>query len=328
MPIPDILKPLLKQVEADKLHHALLFHGSDNIDKWLWAKWFSQFVLCEQKNVDQPCGTCRHCRYVNHTQTAETTHPDVYILGEDESVGVDDIRQITQFLALSPHYARRKIVLIRNAETLNVSSQNALLKMLEEPPSYGLFILVAEKLKRLLPTIVSRCIKYRFKSLSIEEGITRFQAILATTDKEPIDIETMRAIIFLADGNADKAALHWLDSPVWQHREALVERFVFAKAQNNVQLQQILNANALDVLYLIYSAMCDLIKFNLNSNTEHLYVLNVKQLQVLGKKIDYKNSLLYLTRLQQAIRDVHEIVGMNKLLMFQDLYVCAQRLIR
>lgn len=318
--VPVILEPLLKQAETNTLHHALLFCGVDSVDKWGWAKWFAQFVLCEVRYQRQPCGQCRHCRYFN----AEDVHPDILILENDASdtVKIDDIRGIAQFLILSPHHAKQKIVLIRNVDALSEASQNALLKILEEPPSYALFILVSDRAKQLLPTIMSRCVKYRFQALSIEESVLRFQSALKDRSKPSITIEMMRAIMLLTEGNVDKA-LVWLESPIWEYQDVLIDRFIFADEKNRVPLHDILPANALDALYLIYLGMCDLLKLCLGGKEQDLWILQGKHTQI-GKKVNRKKALVYIEKIQHAIQDTHKITGMNKLLMFQNLYIFAK----
>lgn len=157
-----------------RLPHALLLHGRAGIGKYDFARYLSQTLLClNKKSSGHACGICASCNWFD-----DESHPDFRLLSpeqESESDGeitpgkktrkktqisVAQIRELTDFLGLSSHHSNGlRIVLIHPAETLNLASANALLKMLEEPASGVVFILVAHQLQRLLPTIISRCHK-------------------------------------------------------------------------------------------------------------------------------------------------------------------------
>lgn len=158
-----------------RLPHALLLHGRVGIGKYDFARYLSQSLLCRQPKQDgAPCETCSSCHWFN-----EESHPDFRLLSPEQENDTDDevsttkktkkktqisvtqIRELADFLSLSSHRSNGlRVVLIHPAEALNVASANALLKMLEEPASGVVFILVAHQLQRLLPTITSRCQKF------------------------------------------------------------------------------------------------------------------------------------------------------------------------
>jgi len=160
--------------DTQRLPHALLLHGRAGIGKYDFARTFSRALLCTSKNPDgKACGICSSCNWFS-----DESHPDFRLLSpeqeneaEDETVAtkktrkktqisVAQIRDLSDFLSLSSHRSNGlRIVLIHPAESLNVASANALLKMLEEPAPSVVFILVAHQLQRLLPTIISRCQK-------------------------------------------------------------------------------------------------------------------------------------------------------------------------
>ena len=154
--------------------HALLLHGRVGIGKYDFARHFSQSLLCLNKSATaHACGECASCHWFK-----DDGHPDFRLLSpEQESepeeegasakktkkktqISVAQIRELSSFLSLSSHRSGGvRVVLIQPAESLNVASANALLKMLEEPATGVIFILVAHQLQRLLPTIISRCQK-------------------------------------------------------------------------------------------------------------------------------------------------------------------------
>ncbi len=143
-----------------RLPHALLIDGAKGLGGINIANAFIQSLLCENPDLDgsycEICSSC--CLY------SINSHPDYYCLNleEDEkSITISSVRKMTEFLAVSTHLGHHKVVLVEDANLLNINSSNALLKILEEPPSYALFILLSDNVGKLLPTIVSRCQKYK-----------------------------------------------------------------------------------------------------------------------------------------------------------------------
>ena len=158
-----------------RLPHALLLHGRSGIGKFDFAQHLAKSLLCQSPKADgQACDACSSCSWF-----LQSNHPDYRLLtaeqdasDEDDAAGtvkksakksqisVTQVRELSSFLGLSSHRAGGlRVVVIHPAETLNASSANALLKMLEEPPAGVVFILVSHQPQRLLPTIVSRCQK-------------------------------------------------------------------------------------------------------------------------------------------------------------------------
>lgn len=164
------------QLNRDKtrLPHALLLHGRAGIGKFEFAVALSQGLLCRTPTATHlACGECASCSWF-----AEGAHPDFKLLSPEQdneadeaqtaakktkkktNISVAQIRDLSDFLTKSSHQSTGlKIVLLHPAETLNLASANALLKMLEEPSAGVVFILVTHHIQRLLPTILSRCQK-------------------------------------------------------------------------------------------------------------------------------------------------------------------------
>ncbi len=139
-----------------KLGHAWLLCGRAGTGKVEFAHRFAQLALCEDIAADSaPCGECRSCHLFH-----AGNHPDFRLLvpvDDARSIGIDQVRALGDFFALKTHYGRAKIALLRPADVMTRAAANALLKLLEEPPALGLFILVTDHLARLPPTIRSRC---------------------------------------------------------------------------------------------------------------------------------------------------------------------------
>lgn len=151
--------------QFDRLPGALLLTGAQGIGKDRFARFVAQSLLCEAPAADHAaCGQCEACRWF-----LAGNHPDYRLLAPDDErdddkparklllIKVEAVRDIIEFAQLSAHRGGRRVVLVEPAETLNLASANALLKILEEPPEGVHFVLVAHRPRRLLPTILSRC---------------------------------------------------------------------------------------------------------------------------------------------------------------------------
>ena len=148
-----------------RLPHALLLSGGRGIGKLAFAHALAQALLCETPKPDcAACGTCTACLWIE-----AGTHPDFRLVeplaadpqSEDEekktSIGVNQIRALSDFINVSSHRGGPKVIVVHPAESLNANAANALLKSLEEPPPRTMFILVTHRPHQLLPTIRSRC---------------------------------------------------------------------------------------------------------------------------------------------------------------------------
>jgi DNA polymerase-3 subunit delta' len=165
---------LQKSLDNNKLSHAYLLSGSAHLGKSLMAEKFIASILCtdyQRQNQAEikavPCQQCIFC-----TQLAKGIHPDVYFLKKEEeqkNISVEQVREMQKFLYLTSFLNSYKVALINNSEELSESAQNALLKVLEEPRSKTILILICRDYNLLLPTIISRCQVLKFLPLSTED---------------------------------------------------------------------------------------------------------------------------------------------------------------
>lgn len=162
----DAKSYFIKTLKKNKLSHSYLFEGPYGVGKNSFAIELAKLIMCEKSDEEKPCNTCNTCHMIN-----VGTHPDVTIIEKDTKVTkIESIRNnIVREMDTKPYQSEHKIVIVKAADTITVEGQNAMLKTIEEPPSYGIIILVCENTARLLPTIKSRCIMVRFNALSTEE---------------------------------------------------------------------------------------------------------------------------------------------------------------
>lgn len=154
------LKTALKNALNTRFPQTILLTGPTGSGKMTLGGILAAALLCTG-NV-KPCGSCNSCHKI-----AQAIHPDVSLtdLGDSE-ITVAAARSIRSDCCILPNDGEHKVYLIRHAQNMNVSAQNALLKILEEPPAYAFFILMTENVDALLPTVLSRCSLYRMSPLS------------------------------------------------------------------------------------------------------------------------------------------------------------------
>lgn len=158
-----ITKTLANQIVSDKLSHAYLFTGSRGTGKTSVAKIFAKAVNCTHNQNGSPCGQCESCKRISEAR-------DVNVIEIDAASNnrVDDIRDLREKVKFAPIDAKYKVYIIDEVHMLSDSAFNALLKTLEEPPKYVIFILATTEVHKLPATILSRCSRFDFRLLSVE----------------------------------------------------------------------------------------------------------------------------------------------------------------
>ena len=199
-----VVTTLKNQIEADRIGHAYLFCGTRGTGKTSIAKIFAKAVNCEHPKEGSPCGECASCKAV-----AAGTSMNVIEIDAASNNGVESIRQIREEVAYRPTEGKFKVYIIDEVHMLSIGAFNALLKTLEEPPSYVIFILATTEVHKIPVTILSRCQRYDFKRISVDTICGRLEELL---EKEGIEAEekAIRYIARSADG-AMRDALSLLD---------------------------------------------------------------------------------------------------------------------
>lgn len=148
----NAIRSLKNSILKSRVAHAYLFHGPDGVGKSVAASIFASVLNCSKKGSD-PCGRCPSC-----IKTQYGNHPDIiHIKAQKSSISVDDIRDMQTEMKKKPYEKGVKVFIMHNAEKMTEQAQNALLKILEDPPGYVVVILLTHSRYSILSTIISRC---------------------------------------------------------------------------------------------------------------------------------------------------------------------------
>lgn len=246
-----IVTALTNQIKADRIGHAYLFCGTRGTGKTTIAKLFAKAVNCENPIEGSPCNVCPSCQAIN-----QQTAMNVMEIDAASNNGVDNIRDIKDEVQYSPTEGKYKVYIIDEVHMLSIGAFNALLKTLEEPPSYVIFILATTEVHKIPITILSRCQRYDFRRISIDTITQRLKELM---EKEGIEAEekALRYVAKVADGSMrdalsllDQCIAFYLGKPI-TYRNVLevlgaVDQEVFLHL-----LRAILDRNMNDVLAML-----------------------------------------------------------------------------
>ncbi len=267
-----IVKNLKSAVFYNKISHAYIIDAPKGSGKKLIANSFAKAIQCENlkgnlENDVESCGYCTSCRTFDAGY-----HTDIIYVNASKSkvIGVDDIReQIGKNIELKPYKYQYKIFIVNNADTMTIQAQNALLKTIEEPPEYGVFILLSENYNNFLPTILSRCVLLKLKPLNYDIVIKYIKSNFSVLDEE------VYLYASYAQGNIGKA-IEMLSSEKFIEMRNMVIEFInsfhekdFIEIFSDVLVFEEYKENimtVIDILYLCYRDMIVLKCFD-NNNT-------------------------------------------------------------
>lgn len=174
-----VIKTLKNQIKNDNIGHAYLFTGTRGTGKTSTAKIFARAVNCLNSVDQEPCNKCETCESILNDNTMDTIEIDAA-----SNNSVDDIRELRESVKYSPTNCKYKVYIIDEVHMLSQGAFNALLKTLEEPPSYVIFILATTEPHKIPATILSRCQRFDFKRVTVDEMVKRMQEICAEENIE------------------------------------------------------------------------------------------------------------------------------------------------
>lgn len=189
-----IVKTLINQIKLDKISHAYLFTGSRGTGKTSTAKIFAKAINCTNSKNGSPCGECEVC------QSLDKTNIDVLEIDAASNNGVDEIRDLREKVKYPPVVGKFKVYIIDEVHMLSTSAFNALLKTLEEPPAHTVFILATTEVHKLPATILSRCLRFDFKLVSLEDLTALLKKIL-TDEGVSFDEQAVNVIARAGEGS-------------------------------------------------------------------------------------------------------------------------------
>ncbi|MFA5009020.1 MAG: DNA polymerase III subunit gamma/tau [Candidatus Paceibacterota bacterium] len=191
----NIVKIIENEIISGDISHAYLFSGHRGTGKTTLARLFAKAINCLDRKGSEPCNKCSACLEINNNRAM-----DIIEIDAASNRGIDEIRGIKESIKFSPTFLKYKVLILDEAHQLSKDAANALLKMLEEPPSYAVFILATTEAHKMIPTIASRCQKFEFHKLAFEEMAKKLSFICK---KEGLDCETeaINSIITASDGS-------------------------------------------------------------------------------------------------------------------------------
>jgi DNA polymerase-3 subunit delta' len=222
-----IKQHLQNGIKENKVSHAYIFNGGLGSGKKLMASVFAAALQCERQD-GEPCGECHSC-----IQAQSGNQPDIIWINHEKtaSIGVDDIReQLISDIQIKPYSSRYKIYIIDEAEKLTVQAQNAMLKTIEEPPAYGVIILLTTNADIFLTTILSRCVKLDFKPVGDE--------LVAEYLRKNFDLKDyeIRFAVGFAQGNIGRAVAIATSTEFARIRESVLRIAGHAKDYSVTQI--------------------------------------------------------------------------------------------
>lgn len=296
-----IVTTLKNQVKSERIGHAYLFCGTRGTGKTTIAKILAKAVNCEHPVDGNPCNECATCNSIN-----KQTSMNVIEIDAASNNGVDNIREIIDEVQYSPTEGHYKVYIIDEVHMLSAGAFNALLKTLEEPPSYVIFILATTEAHKIPITILSRCQRYDFKRISIDTISARLMELM---EKEDVQVEekAIRYIAKAADGSM-RDGLSLLDQCI---------AFYFGQKLTYDNVLEVLGAVDVEV----FSRMLrNIIENNIISSIELLEELIIDGREVGQFVVDftwYLRNLLLVKTSDQAL-DIIDISSDNIELLKQE----------
>lgn len=204
-----VAQTLLNQLAADRIFHAYIFTGIRGTGKTTLARILAKAVNCLNPQNGEPCGECEICRGIDNGSILDVSEIDAASF-----TGVDNIRELRDETAFCPSRCKKRVYIIDEVHMLSMNAFNALLKIMEEPPEHVMFILATTEIHRVPPTILSRCIRFDLRRLTVPDITSRLN-VIAQGEGIALDADAALLIARLADG-AMRDAVSLLETCITQ----------------------------------------------------------------------------------------------------------------
>ncbi|MBI2624993.1 MAG: DNA polymerase III subunit gamma/tau [Candidatus Nealsonbacteria bacterium] len=190
-----VVRTLSNAIAGSLISHAYLFCGPRGSGKTTIARLLAKAVNCQDQKGSEPCNKCSSCLEINEGRAIDLIEIDAASSG-----GIDEIRELREGIRFAPAKSKYKVFIIDECHQLSKEAANALLKTLEEPPSHAVFILATTEIQKMIPTIISRCQKFDFRKLTIDEMVRRLEFI-SKAEKAKIEKPALELIALNSAGS-------------------------------------------------------------------------------------------------------------------------------
>ena len=300
-----IVTTLKNQIAAERIGHAYLFCGTRGTGKTTVAKLFAKTVNCEHPVDGSPCNECASCRAI-----AAGSSMNVIEIDAASNNGVENIREIRENVQYSPTDAKYKVYIIDEVHMLSIGAFNALLKTLEEPPSYVIFILATTEAHKIPITILSRCQRYDFKRITIDVIADRLTDLMK---REEIEVEdkAIRYVAKAADGSM-RDALSLLDQCI---------AFYLGEKLTYEHVLEVLGAVDMDILSTLFHKIVANDVSGMLSHIEAIVMDGREMVQFVNDFTWYLRNLM-LVQESPDLQDVLEVSAEQLALLSKDASLC------
>lgn len=272
-----IVKTLLNEINNNKISHAYLFSGPRGTGKTSIAKILGKTINCTNLEGIEPCNECVSCTQINSNQTI-----DIIEIDAASNNGVDEIRELKSKVNLVPSTSKYKVYIIDEVHMLTTGAFNALLKTLEEPPAHVIFILATTDPQKIPTTIISRCQRFDFKKINIDD-IKEALSKIAKSENIDVNDGVLNQIARLSDGGL-RDSINLLDQ-------------VVAYSDSNISIQDVFDVSGTISFEEIKDFVNDLLTNNIKSifNKIDKYNRDGKIFSKLNEEIIYfmRNLILF-----------------------------------
>ena len=293
---------------SGRVGHAYLFNGPEGIGKKSFAKEFAGLVMCPSSSDGKRCGVCECCVLMDNS-----TNPDYKVIGCGEgknTVSVETVRNLQDDIVTAPVFSAKKIYVIDTAEKMTEQAQNALLKILEEPPSYAMILLMCNNILSMLGTIRSRVIRMDFSRNTNDEIKEKYEQLCIMQNRKP-DVEKMELLCSYADGIMGRVA-EFLDSDTLDEKrkavfnclKGLLKREIDAK----LRMTEIMGNKGTNYEFTLFTMMSFLRDVMIASRFGRKAILQnpdfKEEIGVLGRDIGYYRAVRCLEIVDECYKNL------------------------
>lgn len=300
----------------DKLPHALLFAGPENLGKRDFAMTIAAFMMCRSPHASGRCGACDNCHLFD-----AGTHPDFRLIAPQDSklIKIEQIRDLIEWSGQTPQRGGARTVVIAPAEQMNVFSANALLKCLEEPGANTLIILVTDLPGRLLPTIRSRCQHFDFTVPARALAL----AWLADKVKGEVQGADVEGLLSIAGGAPLAVANDYTDAFLSRRRELTAAIASLVQGENPlVAARALMGASPEEDLAVIYSVFADALRVGLSGDKSFIKNKDIQDIvELICKYITGRALFTVVDAVARARQEARSSSNPNVQLLFESLAV-------